>query len=329
MSTKPLIRSGMDLDIPALRPARQRAAGHALRLLEQDADILAHPLDPRPREGALERDDAVAVEAAHDRAGVVNLLFGFRRRRHRSITPPLKLFRLIYLYDDCEAANRPPMSENARFAFEVEAAEDGEGTRFEVRAAGGRETRAYRVPGGEQADYAAFYRELAARLGHARPPRLRRAASRRPRPEVAWRPLLTDNISPRILAGYGDPAVLKTDEGYVLVATSNDAPDAFPILRSDDLEHWQHAGFVFPGGRGARMDGDGRRVADFWAPEMARVGDEYWLAYTARQTSNALAIGLAKSAEPVRARGATSAGRCSPASRSTRPALPDDPAGRC
>ena len=31
---------------------------------------------------------------------------------------------------------------------------------------------------------------------------------------------------------------------------------------------------------------------------MARVGDEYWLVYTARQQSNALAIGLAKSASP-------------------------------
>ena len=33
---------------------------------------------------------------------------------------------------------------------------------------------------------------------------------------------------------------------------------------------------------------------------MARVGDEYWLCFTARQASNALAIGLAKSREPGR-----------------------------
>jgi hypothetical protein len=32
---------------------------------------------------------------------------------------------------------------------------------------------------------------------------------------------------------------------------------------------------------------------------MARVGDEYWLCYTARQTTNALAIGLAKSPSPL------------------------------
>ena len=40
-------------------------------------------------------------------------------------------------------------------------------------------------------------------------------------------------------------------------------------------------------------------MADFWAPEMARVGDEYWLAFTARQASNALAIGLARSPSPT------------------------------
>ncbi|HEX8263614.1 MAG TPA: glycoside hydrolase family 43 protein [Allosphingosinicella sp.] len=189
------------------------------------------------------------------------------------------------------------MSENARFAFEVEAVEEGEGTRFEVRARGCAQPRAYRVPGGEQADYAGFYRELAHDWG-TRVPHAFAEPSEAPEAEVEWRPLLTDNLSPRILAGYGDPAVLKTDRGYVLVATSNDAPDAFPILRSDDLEHWHHEGFVFPEGQAPAWAATGRRVADFWAPEMARMGDEYWLVYTARQASNGLSIGLAKSRSP-------------------------------
>jgi beta-xylosidase len=116
--------------------------------------------------------------------------------------------------------------------------------------------------------------------------------------EPDWRPLITENLGERILAGYGDPAVLKTDQGYVLVATSNDAPDAFPILRSDDLRSWEHKGFVFPEGETPDWTAAGRKVADFWAPEMARVGDEYWLAFTAREKSNALAIGIAKSPSP-------------------------------
>lgn len=189
------------------------------------------------------------------------------------------------------------MSGKARFAFEVAAAEEGEGTRFEVRDAGTGEVRTYHIPGGEQAHYAGFFRELAHDWG-ARLPHAFAEAERAPEAEVEWRPLLTDNLSPRILAGYGDPAVLRTDEAYILVATSNDAPDAFPILRSDDLEHWHHCGFIFPEGQAPGWTATGRRVADFWAPEMARVGDEYWLCYSARQTSNGLAIGLARSPSP-------------------------------
>lgn len=189
------------------------------------------------------------------------------------------------------------MPRNARFAFEVDAFEESEGTRFHVRRTGFGETRTYRLPSGAQQDYAAFFNALAADFG-TRIPHAFAEREQAPESEIAWRPLLTDNIAPTILAGYGDPAVLKTGEGYVLVATSNDAPDAFPILRSHDLEHWEHAGFVFPEGDAPGWTARGRRVADFWAPEMARVGDEYWLCYTARQASNALAIGLAKSSSP-------------------------------
>ena len=35
----------------------------------------------------------------------------------------------------------------------------------------------------------------------------------RPSAALKWRPLLTENVDPQILVGYGDPAVLKTDEG--------------------------------------------------------------------------------------------------------------------
>jgi hypothetical protein len=93
--------------------------------------------------------------------------------------------------------------------------------------------------------------------------------------------------------------VLRTDEGWFLVATSNDAPDAFPILRSLDAEHWEPAGFVFADGEAPAWTAHGVRVADFWAPEMARVGDEYWLTYTARDRDNVLSIGLARARHPL------------------------------
>lgn len=190
------------------------------------------------------------------------------------------------------------MKTNQAFAFEVEAAEDGEATRLLVYPTDGGGSRPYRIAGGEQDHYTAFYEELARDFGSSRPHRataaLPAAAS-----EPEWRPLITENLGPGILAGYGDPAVLKTDEGWFLLATSNDAPDAFPILRSDDLQTWEPMGFVFPEGQAPAWTASGRYVGDFWAPEAARVGDEYWLAYTAREKSNALAIGLAKSRSPI------------------------------
>jgi beta-xylosidase len=111
--------------------------------------------------------------------------------------------------------------------------------------------------------------------------------------------LLTENVHPQILVGYGDPAVLKDGEDYWLVATSNDAPDAFPILHSTDLKHWEPKGFIFPQGKEPDWAAKGPKIADYWAPEMQKVGGEYWLCFTARQVNNALAIGLARSGTPV------------------------------
>jgi hypothetical protein len=118
-------------------------------------------------------------------------------------------------------------------------------------------------------------------------------------PEPDWRPLIMENLSPRTTAGYGDPAVLKTDEGYYLVATSKRRgrrlPDP-PFRRPGKLDP---QGLRLREGRGAGMDRARPHVGDFWAPEMAKCGDEYWLVYTARQRNNALAIGLAKAPNPT------------------------------
>jgi hypothetical protein len=180
--------------------------------------------------------------------------------------------------------------------FEIEAAADGAATDFTVRLAGG-EPRRYRVAGGDQQHYSAFHQALAGDFG-TRVPHIYEEPQDAVEDGLEWRPLITENISPRILCGYGDPAVLRTDQGWILVATSNDAPDAFPILRSRDLSTWEHAGFVFPEGEAPEWTATGTKVGDFWAPEMARVGEEYWLVYTAREKSNALAIGLARSDSP-------------------------------
>lgn len=187
------------------------------------------------------------------------------------------------------------MPETIPVEFGVETAAEGAGLRIAVSRHG--ESRTYTLPDGQHPAYLSFFREMADDFGTRSPHVYDSPASEEPEPD--WRPLILNNLSPRTFAGYGDPAVLKTDEGYFLVATSNDAPDAFPILRSEDLRNWTHEGFVFPEGQAPEWAAHGRSVGDFWAPEMARVGDEYWLVYTARQRSNALAIGLAKSDSPT------------------------------
>jgi hypothetical protein len=179
--------------------------------------------------------------------------------------------------------------------FDVQAGGDSEATDLEVREGDGPSCR-YRIEGGEQADYARFFAELAADFGTRAP-----ASSEAPRAAptgAPWKALISENLSELTGAGYGDPAVLRVDDGWVLTATSNDALDAFPILHSRDLEHWDHHGFVFPQGKAPAWARHGRRTGDFWAPEIAKVGDEYWLVYTARDQSGALAIGLARAVTP-------------------------------
>lgn len=181
-------------------------------------------------------------------------------------------------------------------AFSVAARPDGDGFIIDV-AADGR-SHSYVIPTATQQDFNAFYRDLAHDFG-TRVPHFYTRISDHPPASFPWQPLLTENVHPQILVGYGDPAVLRADDGWWLVATSNDAPDAFPILHSTDLEQWEPKGFIFPAGQEPSWAATGRNTADFWAPEMAKVGNEYWAVFTARQKSNALSIGLARADSPL------------------------------
>jgi arabinan endo-1,5-alpha-L-arabinosidase len=180
--------------------------------------------------------------------------------------------------------------------FTVQAEAEGDG--FQIHVTGDAKSKSYVVPADTQQEFSAFYRSLSEDFG-TRLPHVFDDVVEHPAAHIPWQPLLTENIAPRILVGYGDPAVFKDGDDYWLVATSNDAPDAFPILHSRDLTHWECVGFAFPEGQELGWAAKGRNVADFWAPEMHKVGDEYWLVYTARQATNALAIGLARASSPL------------------------------
>jgi arabinan endo-1,5-alpha-L-arabinosidase len=120
---------------------------------------------------------------------------------------------------------------------------------------------------------------------------------------IQYKEVLTTNIAPGILYGYGDPAVIRVntqaEPSYYLVVTSNDAPDSFPLLRSADLKSWELVNFVFPSGSKPAWAADGEFVSDYWAPEVHQVGNEFRMYYVARdKDSHELCIGVAKAPTP-------------------------------
>ena len=148
---------------------------------------------------------------------------------------------------------------DSRPNFHVDASADGEATDLTVTDGSGR-VRRFRIGGGEQSDYAMFFAELAGDYG-TRVPASFEAPDAEPGP-IQWKPLIVENRHSRTIAGYGDPAVLKVDDGWILTATSNDAPDSFPILQSADLEHLEHRGVIFTEGTAPAWTATGRPGAD-------------------------------------------------------------------
>jgi hypothetical protein len=170
---------------------------------------------------------------------------------------------------------------------------------------GSLKTRRYHLPDAGHNSYLDLFLSLARDFG-ARVPRNRRP-SVEPSFKAKYRALLTENLAPGVVYGYGDPGVLRLEAGaggeegvwYYIVVTSNDAPDSFPIIRSRDLASWEFAGFVFPKGRKPAWAADGEHVSDFWAPEMHLVGGEFRVYFVARdRETRELSVGVAKSDSP-------------------------------
>ena len=73
--------------------------------------------------------------------------------------------------------------------------------------------KSYLVPSATQQDFTAFFGEVSRDFGTALPHILAERAGHQ-EPTIRWRPLLTENLHPQILVGYGDPAVFKDHDGY-------------------------------------------------------------------------------------------------------------------
>ncbi|WP_207430665.1 glycoside hydrolase family 43 protein [Sabulibacter ruber] len=203
--------------------------------------------------------------------------------------------------------------QGAPFRFEVrlrEENEDGETTFiFEVTGqtpvSGEGKFRKYELAERAHTAYLTLFGTLATDFG-LRTPQNKRQTAVKPSGNFPYQELLIYNLTPQILYGYGDPAVLRVeasttaqDPTYYLVATTNDAPDSFPILRSKNLKEWQLVDFVFPKGRKPEWAAEGELVSDYWAPEMHQVGNEFRVYFVARdKNTHELCIGLARSSSP-------------------------------
>lgn len=90
---------------------------------------------------------------------------------------------------------------------------------------------------------------------------------------------------------YPDPSVVKIGDTYWASATTSNWFPAYPLLKSNDLVHWQQQGSVF----------DSMPAwADyyFWAPEMTYENNKVYVYYTAHKKDGNLCIAVASADRP-------------------------------
>ena len=87
------------------------------------------------------------------------------------------------------------------------------------------------------------------------------------------------------VADGADPFVLLDDGVYYLYST-NDGANGYIVYTSTDLVNWQARGYA--------MKKNGAAQGSFWAPEVIREGDTYYMVYTSKER-----IGIAVSDSPL------------------------------
>lgn len=81
---------------------------------------------------------------------------------------------------------------------------------------------------------------------------------------------------------FGDPFVLYDDDGsYYMYGTGGGAKDGFSVYSSKDLVNWEYGGQVYHGNTE-----DSWCTGAFWAPEVYKVRDNYYLFFSAQWRDN-------------------------------------------
>ena len=97
--------------------------------------------------------------------------------------------------------------------------------------------------------------------------------------------LTTTDTFKNPVANGADPFVLLDDGVYYLYST-NDGANGYIVYTSTDLVNWQARGYA--------MKKNGAAQGSFWAPEVIREGDTYYMVYTSKER-----IGIAVSDSPL------------------------------
>lgn len=102
-------------------------------------------------------------------------------------------------------------------------------------------------------------------------------------------------LDAQIIAGdLADPSIIRVDSVYYATGTSSEWAPYFPIYKSSNLRDWHQTGYVFD-------KAPEWTTGSFWAPEYYKIGDTYYIYYTARRKSdNRSYIGVATSKYPDR-----------------------------
>jgi beta-xylosidase len=102
-------------------------------------------------------------------------------------------------------------------------------------------------------------------------------------------------LNAQTIAGdLADPSIIRVDSVYYATGTSSEWAPYFPIYKSSDLKNWHQTGYVFD-------KAPEWTTGSFWAPEYYKIGDTYYIYYTARRKSdNRSYIGVATSPYPDR-----------------------------
>ncbi|MDE6331700.1 MAG: family 43 glycosylhydrolase, partial [Muribaculaceae bacterium] len=90
--------------------------------------------------------------------------------------------------------------------------------------------------------------------------------------------IVSDSIGCEIL--YADPTIYSENGKYYLAGTRSGEPMGFALLESDDLRTWKA---VTPDSMMLRAGQNTFGSKGFWAPQIIKTDNGYWLSYTANE----------------------------------------------